>query len=268
MLDLAIIGSGPAALSAAIYAARAGLTVKVYEKAKIGGALTEIVNIENFPGFIGSGNELAEKLKKQAKLAGAEIIYGECTSVEPLVIDDEEVAARAIIVATGSEPKPLSFAIKPPVSYCALCDGPLYKGKNIAVIGGGNSAASESLYLADLAKKVTLISHTAIRADHCFVEKLHTKENIEIKENLEPTPELLNQFGAVFVFIGKRPASSFMPKSSLTSAGYIKSEGNATTIKGVFVAGDIREGSTKQAITAAADGAAAALAAISFLRRQ
>ncbi len=268
MLDLAIIGGGPAALSAAIYAARTGLSVKVFEKAKIGGALTEIANIENFPGFMGPGAKLAENLKKQAIHAGAEITYGECTSVKPLIIDDEEIAARAIIVATGSEPRPLPFELDKPVSYCALCDGPLYKGKDIAVVGGGNSAVGESIYLADLAKSLTLISHTPIRADHCFIKKLHAKENIEIKENLEPTPELLNQFDAVFVFIGKRPASSFMPKSSLTSAGYIKSEGNATTIKGVFVAGDIREGSIKQAVTAAADGAAAALAAISYLRQQ
>lgn len=266
MLDLAIIGSGPAALSAAIYAARAGLSVKVFEKAKIGGALTEIANIENFPGFMGPGVELAENLKKQAAQAGAEITYGECTNIKPLIIDDEEIAARAVIVATGSEPRPLPFKLDKPVSYCALCDGPLYKGKNIAVVGGGNSAVGESIYLADLAKSLTLISHTPIRADSCFVKKLQNKKNVEIKENLEPTAELLNQFDAVFVFIGKRPASDFMPTSAVTPAGYVKATGNSTPIKGVFVAGDIREGSIKQAVTAAADGAAAALAAIDFLK--
>lgn len=266
MLDLAIIGSGPAALSAAIYAARAGLSVKVFEKAKIGGALTEIANIENFPGFMGPGAKLAENLKKQAIHAGAEITYGECTNIKPLIIDDEEIAARAVIVATGSEPRPLPFKLDKPVSYCALCDGPLYKGKNIAVVGGGNSAVGESIYLADLAKNLTLISHTPIRADSCFIKKLQSKKNVEIKENLEPTAELLNQFDAVFVFIGKRPASDFMPPSVVTSAGYIKANGNSTPLKGVFVAGDIREGSIKQAVTAAADGAAAALAAIDFLK--
>ena len=265
MLDLAIIGGGPAALSAAIYAARAGLKVTVYEKGNVGGALPQIAKIENYPGFVGSGADLAKIMREQAQTAGAQFEYGECQKVKPLVIDDEQVDARTILVATGSEPIPLDIKTDKPVSYCALCDGALYRNQDIAVVGGGNSAVQESLHLAKIVRHLTLFSHSKLKADTCLVAKLKALTNITIKENTTPTE--FADFAAVFTFIGKRPATSFLPTEVLTSAGYVKTDNYMTAIPGLFAAGDVRDGATRQAITAAADGAAAAIAITKFLQK-
>jgi thioredoxin reductase (NADPH) len=272
-MDFAIIGSGPAALTAAIYAARAGFKTEVFEKNKIGGALTEIDRIENYPGFLGSGEELANNLKEQAKNAGAKISYGTCEKLSTndsgieLIIDGEPVAARAVLVATGSEPKTLELDTDKPISYCALCDAPLYKGKNIAVIGGGNSAVQEALYLSKIVNKIVLYSHSGLKADAVLVDKIKTAGNIEIHENAMPAKAELDELDGVFVFIGKRPATTFMSEELLDEKGYIKTR-NFAAAPGIFAAGDVRSGSTKQAITAAADGADAAIAAIEFLKSQ
>lgn len=273
MLDLAIIGSGPAALTATIYAARAGLKVEVFEKAKIGGALIEIDRIENYPGFIGSGTELAKNLEEQAKLAGAKISYGECDKVSAsgenleLSIDGEPVSARAVLVATGSEPKPLELDTKTPISYCALCDAQLYQGKNIAVIGGGNSAIQEALYLSEIVNKIVLYSHSGLKADAYLLDKIKARDNIEIHENSMPTKAELDAFDGIFVFIGKRPATTFLPAEVLNNEGYIETKNYMTKLPGLFAAGDVRADSVKQAITAAADGAAAAIAITEFLKK-
>lgn len=272
-LDLAIIGSGPAALTAAIYAARAGFNVQVFEKAKIGGALTEIDRIENFPGFLGSGQDLADNLKKQVELAGAKISYGACEKVVrdgeniKLTIDGEELEARAVLVATGSEPKTLDLNTTTPISYCALCDAPLYKGKNIAVIGGGNSAIQEALYLSEIVNQIVLYSHSGLKADAVLLDKIKERGNIEIHENAMPTDAELNNFDGIFIFIGKRPATSFLASEILDEKGYIKTKNYASEIAGIFAAGDVRADSVKQAITAAADGAAAALEIVNYLKK-
>ena len=266
MLDLAITGSGPAALAAAIYAGRSGLKTAVFEKDKLGGTLTEIAKIENYPGFIGTGTELAEILKKQVALAGVEIKYGACESINPLIIDGEEVETKAILVATGSEPRTLDFDPKIPVSYCVLCDAPLYKGKKVAVIGGGNSAVQESLHLAKLVDSVTIFTHSKLKAEPYLIEKISKLENIEIKENIEATAENLKDFAAVFVFIGKRPATSFLSKNILSEDGHIITENHQTTIPNLFAAGDVREGSIKQAITSAADGVEAVIEIMNYLK--
>ena len=273
VLDLAIIGSGPAALTAAIYAARAGFNVEVFEKAKIGGALIEIDHIENYPGFLGSGQELANNLKEQAVLAGAKISYGTCKNVSregeniKLTIDGEELTVRAALVATGSEPKTLVLNTTTPVSYCALCDAPLYKGKNIAVIGGGNSAIQEALYLSEIVNQIVLYSHSGLKADAYLLDKIKERGNIEIHENAMPTDDELNKVDGIFVFIGKRPATSFLPGEILDEKGYIKTHNYASEIAGIFAAGDVRADSIKQAITAAADGAAAALEIVKYLKK-
>lgn len=265
-LDLAIIGSGPAALTAALYAARFGLHVAVYERDIYGGALTQISHLANFPGFEGKGTDLAEKLKAQASSAGAEFHYGTCESLSPLTIDGEEISARTILIATGSEPRKLDFELSVPVSYCALCDAPLYSGKNIAVIGGGNSAVGESLYLADIAKSVTIISHSDPKADSAFLSQVKTRENIRLLTNTTPTKELLDTFDAVFVFIGKRPATTFITESILDDCGYIiTDEHYQTSIPHIFAAGDVRQGAIRQAITASAEGAAATIAIHDYL---
>ena len=282
VLDLAIIGSGPAALSAALYAARAGLRVSVFERANIGGALCEIAQISNYPGFTGPGRDLAATMRRQAETAGVTIAYGECTAIRPLklsaasatparfelTIDGEPVRARTALLATGSEPRPLPFALATPVSYCALCDADLAKGQDIAVVGGGNSAVQESLGLAPLVKSLTLITHSALKAEPHLITQLRALRSVTIREHLEPTPDLLNTFARVFVFIGKRPATTCVADLAASTpdfydaAGYVRGgHGSAhqTAIPGLYVAGDLRSDALRQVVTAAADGAAAAV---------
>lgn len=350
-LDLAIIGSGPAALSAALYAARAGHRVAVFERSNIGGALFEIAQISNYPGYTGPGRDLAATMRHQAESAGAAINYGECTtirrldpatltpvapsaSVDPpaptnasasvdsstltnasaavnpsasdrpalfeLTIDGEPVRARAVLLATGSEPRPLTFTLAVPVSYCALCDADLAQGQDIAVIGGGNSAVQESLGLAPLVKSLTLISHSALKAEPHLQSQLRALSNVVVREHLEPTPKLLNTFDRVFIFIGKRPATTCVASLAASTpdfydaAGYIRTTpasvdaprtvsapvdtspanssaasttpSHQTLIPGLYVAGDLRSGSVRQVVTAAGDGAAAAVEISQFLR--
>lgn len=325
MLDLAIIGSGPAALTAALYAARGGLSVKVFERGNFGGTLPEIAVISNYPGFDGEGSKLAAFMHSQAEQAGAVIAYGECTALAyypagttaspgarteemssradhtphassteqsyfELTVDAEPVQARAVLAASGSEPLRLPFEVSVPVSYCAICDGPLARGQHVAVIGGANSAAGEALYLSGLAADVTLITHSRLKADQAFQQRLFATPNIKIRENIEPDAALLNQFDHIFVYIGKRPATAYLqelnrsyplldqqgyvltgsqgtgggsaPASSQTATTFEGGLSLQTAIPGLFAAGDVRSGAVRQVVTAAGEGAVAALAII------
>lgn len=273
MWDLVIIGGGPAALTAALYAARAGVKVKVFERGEIGGELALIAHIANYPGYDGAGKDLAEVMRHQAEAVGAEVDYGECTSIKKLddefelIVDGEPVLAHNVLVATGSEPRQLEFEIKPPVSYCALCDIDLVEGKDVAVIGGGNSAIQEALVLAPRTKSLTVISHSPVKADQHLQKCLHDCKNCKVQEGIEPDAETLNQFEHVFVFIGKRPATKFLEDLSLEvldSDGYIITGVGSefkyqTAISGLFAAGDVRSGSVRQVVTAAGEGASAAV---------
>lgn len=283
VLDVAILGAGPAGLSAGIYLARANYKCTIYSAGAIGGALQEISKISNYPGFMGTGPELANVMHEQAKLAGAKIEYGKCTEVRIsenadsarfiLKIDGEDVFARAVLVASGSEPKTLQFEPQKPVSYCALCDGDLTRGKDVVVVGGGNSAVQEAIYLAKLAKKVTIISHSTLKAEKYLQKKAAEVGNIEIIKGTEPTVEILDQFDYIFVYIGKRPASSCLDslgEQILDQQGYIKTgageRGHETAQSGLFAAGDVRAGLIHQVVTAAGDGAVAAIEIIDFLK--
>ena len=266
-LDLAIIGSGPAALTAALYAARFGLSTTVYEKDAYGGALNLISDLRNFPGFRGEGSELANIMKSQAEEVGVRFQYGTCESLSPLIIDGEEVSARAILIATGSGNKKLDFEPSIPVSYCAICDAPLYRGQNILVIGGGNSAVGESIYLAKIAKHVTIATHSELKADKIFIEMLKKYDNVDICEHAVVSEDMFDGYDAAFVFIGKCPATSFVNLDILDSDGYIiTDESHQTSVDYVFAAGDVRRGSARQAITASGDGAAAAIAIHEYLK--
>ncbi len=284
-LDVAIIGAGPAGLSAGIYLARAGLECTAFSLGPFGGALPEISRISNYPGFLGSGPDLAEAMKKQAEAAGARVEYGECSKIRAieavdgaeqgfiLTIDGEEIQARVVLVATGLQPKTLDFEPDRPVSYCALCDGDLAKNKHVAVVGGGNSAVQEALYLANLAQKVTLVSHSRMKAEGILCQKAKKAKNLEIIENTEPTTEFLHQFDQIFVYIGKKPASGFlgaMDASILDAQGYVITgvgqRAHETAKPGIFAAGDVRSGMLRQVVTAAGDGAVAAVEIIDFMK--
>lgn len=303
--NLVIIGGGPAALTAGLYAARAGLATQIFERANIGGLLGEISQLDNYPGFEGAGADLATVMRRQAEVAGVQIQYGECTAVRPLsdgdaaslaspasstpntsltsstsapgsgfelIIDGVAVRAGAVLVATGASPKPLPFSVTPPVSYCALCDGALAKNRNVVVVGGANAAAQESLYLSRLARAVTIITHSKLKADAILQNQLAATSNIIVIEEQEPTPDFLNQFDYVFVFIGRQPATGFLGALAsgcqlLDSKSYVLTKNYMTAIPGLFAAGDVRAGSLRQVVTAAGDGANAATTISAWLTR-
>jgi len=298
ILDVAIVGSGPAALTAALYAARAGLKTVVYERAIVGGLTATISEIENYPGYTGgNGGDLVAKIEEQAVKFGAEVEYGECTKIEKtgnrftLTIDDEPVQAWTVIVAVGSEPRKLGITGEESagIHYCATCDGAFYKSKEVVVIGGGNSAVQESFYLLQFAKSVTIVSRSPLKADKHLVEKLATEPRIKtiigkapvdfvVKDGRAtalriapntPTPKKTSvSADGFFVQIGYNPATKFLEGSGveLSDYGYIKTDRNcATNIKGLFAAGDVVDGVFRQSIIAAGNGATAALSASDLL---
>ena len=277
--DVTIIGAGPAGLTAAIYARRANLSTAVIEYAVPGGKLYSTYEIDNYPGFQKiSGASLGDELVEHAKKFNADFVNAKVASVnkfsnlfEVKLDNGQIIVSKTVIVASGTKEKKLELEhsdefVGNGISYCAVCDGFFYKNKDVVVIGGGNSAIGESIYLADTVKHLTIFSHSKITAQEFMLNKLKEHQNVEIKEEIEPTENLLKDFDGVFVFIGKRPATTFMPKDLLDDKGYIKTENYMTKTPGIFAAGDVRANSTKQALTAAADGAAAALKIIDYLK--
>ena len=300
MYDIIIIGSGPAGRTAAIYALRADTSVLVLEKETFGGQITLSPHVENCPGFPHiSGSELGEKLLEQAMGLGAEIDMGEVTGIrrqgETCILstaEGSEFAARAVIIATGSRHRPLGVAreeefIGHGISYCAVCDGAFYAGREIAVIGGGNSALQEAVMLADICKKVTVVQNLGVlTGEKRLADKLYAKDNVSFIYNtvvtaLEGDTELsaitlhntetgkdsrLALDGA-FVCIGQIPENeAFREHVSLNDYGYIEAgEDCLTRDPAIFVAGDCRTKASRQVTTATADGAVAALTACRFI---
>jgi len=294
ILDVAIIGSGPAAFTAALYAARENLSVTVFERDSIGGLTGIISKIENFPGFSGTGAELIRFMQEQAESFGAKTQYGECTAVKKLknhfelTIDEEPISARTVIVATGSERRKLGIPGEdlPGMSYCATCDGPLAEGKKAIVIGGGNSAVQESFFLLKYTQKVTILARSALRCSDVLKNRLQKEPRITVVTSAEPL-EFTAKNGKLagvkcrlkpsgttksfpanfaFVFVGMVPATSFLPPKILSEDGSVKTKHDfSTNIPGLFAAGDCRFGNVKQAIVAAGEGASAAIAAGKYL---
>lgn len=297
--DLIIIGGGPAGYTAALYGARAGLDTLVIEKMTIGGQMTETGDIDNYPGFNEGidGISLGMKMQAGAEKFGAVTIYDEVCAVslsgEVKKISTAysgELRARAVIIATGAGPRRLGLdgeenLVGQGIHYCAHCDGRFYKGKSVAVIGGGNTAVGDALYLANLCERVYLIHRRdAFRAGKILSDALSSKENISLVMNAVPT-EIITDGGfgiavkkrdgeeekiscdGIFVSIGREPSTSlFAGEIQLDEAGYVVAgEDTKTSIPGVFAAGDVRTKELRQVITAAADGAIAAHMAGEYL---
>lgn len=297
--DLIIIGGGPAGYTAALYGARAGLDTLIIEKMTIGGQMTETGDIDNYPGFNEGidGISLGMKMQAGAEKFGAVTIYDEVCAVslsgEVKKISTAysgEFCARAVIIATGAGPRRLGLdgeekLVGQGIHYCAHCDGRFYKGKTVAVIGGGNTAVGDALYLANLCERVYLIHRRdAFRAGKILSDALSSKENISLVMSAVPT-EIITDGGfeiavkkrdgeeekiscdGIFVSIGREPSTSlFAGEIQLDESGYIVAgEDTKTSIPGVFAAGDVRTKELRQVITAAADGATAAHMAGEYL---
>lgn len=305
MYDVIIIGAGIAGLTAAIYVRRSNKTVLVLEGQAYGGQIINTLQIENWPGDYGvSGVDLMQKIYKQATELGAEVEFEEVEVVEKVGEDfvikteDGEYKAGAVILAVGAEDKKLGIERETElagrgVSYCATCDGAFYKGKNVAVIGGGNTALYDAVYLADIADKVYVVHRRdEFRGDAVLVEKLKRKENVEFVLGYVPeqilgddkvagvklapsgkvdsvTSEKILDVDGIFVAIGKKPATEkYAELVKLDENGYIvASEDCRTSCDGVYVAGDCRTKDIRQLVTAAADGAVAADAAVNYLSK-
>jgi thioredoxin reductase (NADPH) len=294
--DLIVVGSGPTGLTAALYAAREGLAVLVIERAGVGGQAGVTERLDNFPGFPEgvSGDDFAARLRAQAERFGVEILAaqevislgGEGAYRDVTTADGEMYAAFAVLLATGSTYRRLDIdgeaeLIGAGVHFCATCDGPFYRGEHVVVIGGGNSAGEESLFLTRFAERVTVVTRAdALSASAVVVAKLAESPQIEIVTGATPVSfaqqdgrlrALVVERGgerseiaarAAFVFIGLTPNNELVADAvELDGAGFVVADtGMMTTWPGVFVAGDVRSGSTKQAASAAGEGAAAALA--------
>lgn len=291
--DTVIIGGGPAGYTAALYAARAGLSTLVLEKLSPGGQMTETQNIENYPGFSDGidGFTLGFNMQAGAEKFGAESNMTEVISADlsknPKIIttDSGEVLAKTVIIATGAHHKHLGIKneeelIGRGVGYCAACDGMLYKDKTVAVVGGGNSAVQDALLLSRICKKVYLIHRRdTLRATKIYHEPLMKTENVEFLwdsavdeflfekklyalnvKNLKDGSLKTLELDGVFISIGRAPVSElFKNELTLDEQGYIVAdESTKTNIPGVFAAGDIRTKALRQVVTAAADGAVAA----------
>ena len=304
MYDSVIIGSGPAGLTAAIYLSRAGLKNVIISGAMPGGQLTSTTDIENFPGFPKgiSGFQLMEDMALQAANFGTETLNTTVTSIDfdskPFKIhlkNNSILETRSIILSTGSTAKYLGIeneieSIGNGVSACATCDGFFYRGKEVLVIGGGDTAMEEATFLTKLASKVTLVHRrNELRASAIMQERARKNKKIEWKLNYTPLKVITNELGKVsgielrnnetnetevintdgiFVAIGHKPNTDFLNgKIELDSSGYIITEGKSskTNIPGVFAAGDIQDNKYQQAITAAGSGAIAALDAKEYL---
>ncbi|MBD5351942.1 MAG: thioredoxin-disulfide reductase [Bacteroides sp.] len=305
MINCLIIGSGPAGYTAATYAARANLNPVIYEGFTPGGQLTTTSEIENFPGFPEgiTGPELMEKIRSQAARFGAEIHSGRITEVNfdvyPFTAKDDKgnwLEAKTIIIATGATALYLGLPDEDKykgqgVSACATCDGFFYRKRTVAVVGGGDTACEEALYLSNLASKVYMIVRKPhLRASKVMQERVIDKENIEILYNCNTVGLFGDEFleGAhlvehkgtaderhfdiaidgFFLAIGHRPETEiFKPFIELDEQGYIKTFNGTTetSVKGVFAAGDVADPRYRQAVSAAGMGCRAALDAEAFL---
>ena len=298
--DMIVVGGGPAGYTAALYAARAGLTTLVLEKLSAGGQMALTEQIDNYPGFEEGidGFTLAEQMQRQAEAFGARTEYAEVEkldlNVSPKVLDTSEgtFLAKTVAFATGANPRELGIQeeaalVGRGVAYCAACDGMRYKGKTVVVVGGGNSAAADALILSRIAQKVILVHRRdTLRATKVYHEPLMKTQNLEFRWNSTVSALLHGEeltgvrlkdtvtgaetevpCDAVFVSIGRKPATELVEgQLELDRSGYIVAdETTRTNIPGVFAVGDVRTKPLRQVVTAVADGAVAVHMAEEYL---
>ena len=303
IIDVVTIGAGPAALSSAIYTTREDLKTVLYEKGVVGGLAAITDWVDNYPGFPKglAGLDLAEDLRKQAERFGAEIRLGEVTNIslnsdgtKTLTTTDGEVKARAVLIATGSDYKKIGVPGEAEfyargVHYCATCDGAFYRDKKLVVVGGGNSAVQEALFLTKFASSIEMLVRSKLRASDVLIKEL--EQNKKIKVHLQTTTdEIIGkdnkvvkvvgtkngkkvEFEAdgVFIFIGLLPNTGFLKSSniSLDEVGLVKTDLNLqTNMLGVFASGDVRSGATMQIASAVGEGATAALRIREYLEHK
>ena len=298
--DMAIIGGGPGGYTAALYAARAGLSVVVLEKLSAGGQMAQTHQIDNYPGFPDGvdGFELAELMQNQAHRFGAETEYAEVYSLNlqdhPRVIETSEgqFQARTVVIATGAGPRELGLPkekalVGRGVAYCAACDAMFYRNKTVVVVGGGNSAAADALLLSRIAKKVILVHRRdTLRATKVYHAPLMNAENVEflwnsavmeleengrlqavMVKNLVTGEESRVECDGIFISVGRNPASYLVKDQlELDASGYILAgESTESSIPGVYAVGDVRTKQLRQIVTAVSDGAMAATMAEEYL---
>ena len=303
MTDIAVIGGGPAGLTAALYAARTGKTVTVYERECIGGQITRAPQVENYPGTGRvSGLQLGDSMAAQAEAAGAVIsltdvqkMVKETSGIFRLDTDDGECYAKAVIYACGARPKTLGLPgeaelIGHGVSYCALCDGSFFKEQDVAVVGGGNSAFDDALLLSERCHHVTLIHRrSSFRAEQILVERVKQCNNISLLIDMTVS-ELIQKNGqltglalkskigkdetlpvsGLFVALGRLPDTQVLVGlATLDENGYVISDEKMAVSEtpGLFIAGDCRIKSVRQLTTAVSDGTIAAISACEYLEK-
>lgn len=300
MYDIIVIGAGPAGLTAAIYARRASKTVLVLEALSYGGQIINTPDIENYPAAMHiSGFDFATKVYEQAQELGAEFVFEKAVGIrdnggtKEVVTEDNTYTCKALIIATGSENRKLGIEneealVGRGVSYCATCDGAFYRGKTVAVAGGGNTALEDALYLSDLAETVYLIHRRdAFRGDEATVSALKERKNVKFIYNSNVTKLIADkrltaveitdkntgavttlEINGLFVAIGRIPENqNFAQLIKLDDSGYVEAgEDCLTNVPGIFAAGDNRTKSVRQLVTAAADGAVAATAAVKYVQ--
>ncbi len=301
--DVIMVGAGPAALSAAIYTTREDIDTVLYEKGVIGGLAAITDWVDNYPGFPKglAGLDLAEDLRKQAERFGADIRVGEVLSLsleddgtKKVETTDGPLFAKAVLIATGSDYKKIGVPGEAEfyargVHYCATCDGAFYRDKRLVVVGGGNSAAQEALFLTKFASHIDMLVRSKLRASDVLIKELEKNDKITLHLNTT-TDEIVGEDSkivkvigtkdgqkiefptdGVFVFVGLLPNTDFLKGSAieLDEVGLIKTDENLhTNMNGVFAAGDVRSGATMQIASAVGEGATAALRIREYLEEK
>ena len=299
MYDTIIIGAGPAGMTAALYAARSNLKVALIEGGLPGGQMNNTSDIENYPGYANiSGPELAEKMFEPLENLGVEHLYGFVENIEDhgdikkVITDDEEFETRTVIVATGSKHRLLGVPGEEElnsrgVSYCAVCDGAFFRDQDLLVVGGGDSAVEEAIFLTQFAKSVTIVHRRdELRAQKVLQDRAFANEKInfiwdsvvkEIKgenrvesvviENVKTNQVTEHAFGGVFIYVGLDPVSDFTKDLQIQDeSGWIVTDDHMkTSVAGVFAVGDVRQKDLRQVTTAVGDGAIAGQEAYKYI---